>query len=194
LHSPLQGFVELTIKSMEVMLHFEAIKLRSRGLMNYYSGSGIDFDVEEGFFSKKGSTLKIGDNIRIDKTPWRVTDHVYPRPLQKKDVRSGVEYDILFPRDEKVRTYKLGEVYEDFDFYEFKAMDEEETTGLPNALQGPFRRFQVFPKGSARVSPQSVVLKRMDGPSEEKVLNFDDIENNDYELDVFDSHVLIAAG
>ena len=174
------------------MLHEEAIRLRSRGLMNYYTGSGIDFEVQKGFFSKNGATLKVGDNIRMDGGRWRVIGHLYPRPVRPDEVILGQEYDILFPRDERIATYRLVEAYPDFDFYGFAATEIQK--GLPNALQGPFNRFQIFPRGLASAEPHSVVFKRMDGRAEQETINFQSIKTKTFQLDVYDSHVLIAAG
>ena len=184
--------MELTIKGLETMLHEEAVRLRSRGLMNYYTGSGIDFDMTRGYFSKKGSKLKVGDNIRMGNERFRVIGLLYPRPVEAGQAILGQEYDILFPRDERIATYRLLEAYPDFDFYGFAAM--QQMIGLPNALRGPFNRFQVFPKGLARVEPHSIVLKRMDGRSEQITIDFQSVKEESFQLDVYDSHVLIAAG
>lgn len=190
--SPLQGFVELTIKGLETMLHEEAIRLRSRGLINYYTGSGIDFDVQRGHFSKKGSTLKVGDNIRAENVRWRVIGHLYPRPVSATEAVLGQEYDILFSREERIATYRLVEAYPDFNVYGFAIT--QPLIGLPNSLHGPFDRFQVFPKGLASIEPHSVVLKRMDGRPEQRTIDFQSVKEERFQLDVYDSHVLIAAG
>ena len=166
--------------------------LRSRGLMNYYTGSGIDFDVQKGYFSKKGSTLKVGDNIRMQNDRFRVVSHIYPRPMSASEVVLGQEYDILFPRDERIATYRLVEAYPDFDFFGFALA--QQASGVPAALRGPFGRFQVFPRGLASVEPHSVVLKRMDGRPEQRTINFRTIKEKSFQLDVYDSHFLIAAG
>lgn len=191
---PSQGFAELTIKSLEGMLHREAVELRSRGLMNYYRGSGIDFDVEKGLFSKKGASLKAGDNIRMQDGRWRVVAHHFPRPLDRRELRAGQDYDLLFRREERVAVYRLVEAYPDtYDLYSFGALRAE--VGLPNALRGSFDEFEIFQKGTARVEPLQIVLESLDGGRvERKTIDFDQVKDERFQLDVFDSHVLVAAG
>lgn len=161
--------------------------------MNYYCGSGIDFDVEKGLFSKKGSSLKEGDNIRIQDARWRVIGHRYPRRLARNQLRVGRDYDILFRRHERVGAYRLVEAYpETYDFYSFGATREQ--IGLPNVVRGSFDQFEIFQTGTARIDPQGIVLASLDGLSEEMTVDFDRVKDERFQLDVLNSHVLVAAG
>lgn len=192
MNSPLQGFVELTIKSMETALHEEAIRLRSKGLMKFYMGSGIDFDVEKGIFTKKGAALKVGDNIRIDGMRYRVAGHIHPRPLGIHQIFLGQVYDIFFPREDRVGVYRLVEAFPEMDIFGFEAVQGQ--IGLPSVLKGSFQRYKIFPRGLAKTEPLSVTLKQMDGGDHQKTIDFGSIKDEIFQIDVYDSHVLIAAG
>ena len=161
--------------------------------MNYFMGSGIEVDVENGYFSKKGSTLKAGDNIRMNNDRWRVVGHLYPRPLTKEEIQVGQEYDILFPREEKIGAYRLVEFDPThFDFAGFVAC--QDNPGLPAILQGPFNQFQVFSKGRARLEPLGISIQQINGETEQNMIEYEVAKNKSFQLDVYDSHVLIAAG
>lgn len=180
----------MTIKLLERLLHDEAIQLQSRGLMKYYTGSGIKFDVENGLLLKTGFELKPGDNIRVNNSRWRVYGHVYPQPLKSDEVEINREYDILFPEEKCVGCYRLVELAHDY-FASFVSTRDSE---LPTLLQGPFDQFQVFMKDKATTEPTGIALRRMDGQSGEGMLDFNLVREQTFPLDVFDSHVLVAAG
>jgi hypothetical protein len=190
--SPSEGFAEVTIKLLERLLHEEAVRLRSRGLINYYTGSGIKFDVEKGLLLKKGSELKLGDNIRVNNTRWRVYGHVYPLPLKKDEMEIDQEYDILFKEESCVGRYRLLELDAEHDY--FASFVSTQNNELPTLLQGPFSQFKVFAKDTAKTEPNGIAIRRMDGKAEEGMLEFELVKDQTFPLDVFGSHVLVAAG
>ena len=190
--------MELSIKALEDVLHDEVINLRSRELLDYYSGSGIKFDTNIGRFSKQGATLKVGDTIRLDDEndgrPWRVVNEVFQRQLQRDEVAVGEEYDILLPREEHIRRFRLAKKTSEYDWYRFEEVNQENVSSAV-VLQGSFGHLQVYPAGRGRALPISIVLRcAQPGSVEERTLSFDDVKDKEFLLDVRNSHVLIAAG
>lgn len=63
---PTQGFVEITIKNLESMLHDEVTRLWSKNLISVYTESKAQYDPTRNMILKDGSSLKIGDLIKRD--------------------------------------------------------------------------------------------------------------------------------
>jgi len=58
---PTQGFVEITIKDLECMLHVEVSRLWSRGVITVYTDSKAQYDLATNSLTKFGTSLKDDD-------------------------------------------------------------------------------------------------------------------------------------
>jgi hypothetical protein len=65
-YRPAQGFVEVTIKRMESMLLDEVIKLRSKGLLHYYSDSAMECNEDSGTFVMNRMNLRLSKLSILD--------------------------------------------------------------------------------------------------------------------------------
>jgi len=72
---PTQGFIEITIKDLENVLHLEISKLWSLDLLDLYSKSNASFDYKGNVMTKRGDALKVDDlvKLRIDKNGKDIT-------------------------------------------------------------------------------------------------------------------------
>ena len=66
---PSQGFVEVTIKDLEDALHLEVSKMRSMGLIEYYTDSKARYDLNTKSLTKQGQHLKKDDRILLKVDP-----------------------------------------------------------------------------------------------------------------------------
>ena len=62
---PTQGFVKITIKDLESMLHVEVSRLWSRGIIQLFTGSRVQYDRATNSLTKYGEYLKVGDLILL---------------------------------------------------------------------------------------------------------------------------------
>ena len=112
---PSEGFVEITIKDLENMLHIVVAKLLSRKLLSHVTESGAKYNVENNSLVKMGKALKKGDlvyrsNVNSDGQPndrrhnrplltsWKVIEVAYRRPLKAEELQVGQSYLIYMPK------------------------------------------------------------------------------------------------
>ena len=99
---PAQGFVEITIKNLESMLHDEVTRLWSKGLISVYTESKAQYDPTRNTILKDGSSLKIGDLIKRDVTndgdktkkedvTWKVINVLYTETINLETLTVGSE-------------------------------------------------------------------------------------------------------
>ena len=191
-----QGFVEVTIKRLENMLNDEAVALRSRELIHFYSGSKIQYDSVTGTFRKDGRSLKENDSIHLegDPRPWKVKDFEFETSIQRgEDLVQGEYYDIVPPFDRTVRHFRLEAMDSYMDWFHFTAQD----VGVMD-LVGSFAQLRpVYANGRGRVDPTSIVLEHggQGGGKPERIrLSYDAVSEQSFDLDLTRAHVLIAAG
>jgi hypothetical protein len=74
---PTQGFVEITIKDLENMLHVEVSKMWSKGLVQVHTDSKSMYDHKSNSLVKLGEHLKIDDTIlrRVNEEGQKVNDY-----------------------------------------------------------------------------------------------------------------------
>jgi len=115
---PTQGFVEITIKDLENMLHVEVSRLWSRSVVTVYTDSKAHYDVESNSLTKYGENLKVGDLIsrRVDEDgrpspdkyhSWRVVELTYTEHLTIDDLRVGNEYGVFVRAHQAILPFKL---------------------------------------------------------------------------------------
>jgi hypothetical protein len=191
LRSPTQGFVEVTIKRLEEMILNEIIKLRSKGLLFFFANSAIDYDATTHIFTKGGGSLREGDRVfdPDSSTPkiMEVLDLLFARQLAKADLREGMDYDIVLPRETMARKYRLERADVDFDHYHFHPHEP----GAPEVTGGYSRLPAVFAAGKGSTLPSEVLFDV--GGKQHKVA-FDMVKDRKWELDFSNEHVVLAIG
>ena len=185
--------MEVTIKRLEDMIHFEIIKLCSKELLHYCAGSTIEYDVVTGTFKKKGQSLQVGDRIfNQEQDPQRIMEvlgFVYNSRVTVNELAQGQDYDIVLPRETQVRRYRLVQMDRQFDWYQFSAHEP----GVSDVV-GSFRALPpVYTSGNGRVDPTGIVVN-VNGTAIE--LPFDAVKDEDenVRLDYSASHVIVACG
>ena len=191
-----QGFVEVTIKRLEVILHEGLVMLASRDLVKYYAESGIEFDTDNDSFRMKGKSLNDGDSIKLneggDDRIWRVKRFAYASSINSPDeLVEGMNYDLVPHGSKEVRSYCLEEKDADFDHYVFTAHD----VGVKD-IMASFRHLPpIYPHGEGRLCPTGIVVQHeSDYKVGTKMLDYDTVADTSFELDFSCLHVLIAAG
>lgn len=117
---PSEGFVEITIKDLESILHLEVSRLWSRGVISVYTDSKANFDISSNCLVKLGKNLKVDDLIlrRVDKdgnpsdnnVTWRVKELVHTKSLEIDDLKVGAIYGIWIPKEQQVLPFQLVKV------------------------------------------------------------------------------------
>jgi hypothetical protein len=185
--------VEVTVKRLENMLLEEVIRLRSKDLLHYYSDSKVEVDVNTGALKKKGGALKVGDLIHPnrDGKTWEVTGFTYNSSVRPNELIQGCAYDILVsPRDGKVHPYRLERMDTSFNWYQFTAQEAGAVDIAGKVGELP----PIFRSGEGRVDPTSITIECKGQTGEIDALDFDKSANMSFDLDVANSHVLIAYG
>ena len=130
-----QGFVELTIKSMESILHTEVSRLWSKGLLTVFTESKAQYDPLEKGLVKVGRNLKVDDIVlwhvdehgqpSIDAHRWRVAKLSFSVPLGVSDLKVGSEYCVWIRRKRKVLPFMLTKVDLASKVYSFRSLSTE---------------------------------------------------------------------
>jgi hypothetical protein len=190
-YRPAQGFVEVTIKRMESMLLDEVIKLRSKGLLHYYSDSAMECNEDSGTFEKKGRSLKVGDLLcdeSNESASLKVIDFGYEENLRVENFILGCNYDIISPREKSVRCYRLVQIDHEFDWYHFSPHE----AGVREITGGFGQLPPVYAKGCGRIDPTEILVQ-----NESNIiicLKFDEVKDKKFRLDVSKSHVILSLG
>jgi hypothetical protein len=184
--------VEVTVKRLENMLLDEIIRLRSKDLLEYYSDSKVEVDVNTGALKKKGGALKVGDRFHPngDGEAWEVTGFTYNLSLEPDELIQGGAYDIVSPRDGKVLPYRLEQMDTSFDWYHFTAQAADAADLAGNRGQLP----PIFRSGEGRIDPTGIAIECKGQTNERKTLDFDKAAKMSFDLDATNCHVLIAYG
>ena len=96
---PTQGFIEITIKDLENVLHLQISKVWSLNLLDLFSKSNASFEYKKNIMTKRGDALKVDDlvKLRVDKDgretgglhTWRVTK-MEPHETVHHEVNAGM--------------------------------------------------------------------------------------------------------
>jgi hypothetical protein len=156
LFRPTQGFVEITIKDLENMLHVEVSRMWSKGVIQCYTDSKSKYDLATNALTKLGDALKVQDRIlrRVDPNgnpvkgyySWKIADLVYIQALGLDDLRVGQEYAVYIRLKNAVLPFKLTGVDLQSRTYIFKSLKKDAEDLKATAHNLP----SVYPKGTAR--------------------------------------------
>jgi len=202
---PTQGFVEITIKDLENMLHVEISKLWSKGVIQCYTNSKTRYDLSTNNLIKLGEALKIDDRIlrRFDPNgnpskeywSWKVANLIYTQPLGLDDLKIGVEYGVYIRMENAVLPFKLTGVDLISRTYSFKALRK----GVADLKATAHNLPSVYPRGTARHADVSTVILEcvQKGPSggyARDELPMKSIRKEKFSLDIGHTHVIECIG
>jgi len=202
---PDQGFVEITIKDLENMLHVEVSKLWSKGLIECYTDSRAQYDLESNSLTKQGQHLKAKDQVlrrvdpqgRLSSKPfsWKVADFTYASPLSLVELIVGREYGLFNPTRNKILPFTLAALDSKTGTYTFKSQDPTVAVLKVNAENLP----DIFEKGVERDGEitsmilESVQKSSLGGYTREE-LPMREIKKERFTLDVGHTHVVECIG
>jgi len=204
---PAQGFVEITIKDLENMLHVEISRYWSRGLITVFTDSRSRFDHVSNSLTKSGENLKVGDvihrQLNSDGGPctngclWKVVELVYTKLLGLDDLKVGEEYGVYYKPQRVVLPFKLIQVDLDQKIYHF----EPQVVGIADLRVGVQDLPSVYPAGtqmSAHADVHQVVVesleKNREGECKRESMLMDTIKKQKFTLNVGKTHVIEAIG
>jgi hypothetical protein len=204
---PLQGFVEITIKDLENILHVEVSRLWSKGLISIFTDSRSQFDPALNALTKYGENLKVDDVVvyKIDTNglpcqesfSWKVIDLVYTKVLDVNDLKVGVEYGVYNQLEEAVLPFTLKGVNLETKMYHFVSaqadMDDIRVSvnDLPSIYAGGTGM-------KAHADIHKVVLECLrpnrNGKHHRMELHMSCVKREKFTLDVGNAHVIEAIG
>lgn len=119
-HRPSQGFVEVTIKDLESMLHVEVSRLWSRGIIELFTDCRAQYDPKTNSLTKFGAYLKVGDMILLpvdeegrnsrEYHSWKVAELVHREALSIHELKVGNEYGVFVRDKQSIHSFKLDRV------------------------------------------------------------------------------------
>lgn len=203
----LQGFVEITIKDLENILHVEVSRLWSKGLLSIFTDSRSRFDPTLNALTKYGENLKVDDIIlhKVDPSglpchkdhAWKVVDLLYSKVLDINDLKVGLEYGVYYRLDQAVLPFKLKSVNLDTKMYHFAST----ISGVDDIFANINDLPSIYPAGSgmnAHADVNKVVLESTK-PNHQRLykrieLHMSCIKGEKFTLDVGNTHVIEAIG
>lgn len=159
-----QGFVEITIKDLESILHREVTRLWSKEIIGVSMESKVGYDPALNSMVKLGEHLEVGDKVlrRVDPngTPckelhrWTIAEAQNAETLGVGDLCAGEEYDVYVKREKTVLPFKLTKVDLYTRTYKFESLKKKtkDIEVTPHDLP------PVYPKGSKRLF-KTVLIK-----------------------------------
>ena len=204
---PTQGFIEITIKDLEAMMHLGVSKLDSMGLVEHVTKSGAQYNHKTNELKKKGSALKENDlvllkydysgNVAEEDCSWRVAAVNTVEPLNANQVEVGTKYSIWIPKKRKLYPYTLIGVNVVLGSYQFRSMDDD----MDDVICENFELPSVYPYGTKGHSvTEDITFEALrDGSDVTKephrmTFPFSDISDNSYVIDTSHTHVFEAIG
>jgi len=204
---PTQGFVEITIKDLEAMLHEEVCRLLSSGLLQHDTNSGTNYDLKTNTLQKAGSSLKKDDLIfhQVDNNgnktkdkmySWKVTDLEYNETLRPDELTLGEEYSIYVYKDQKIHTFRLISIDIDKEVVSFKAMDDDISNleNIPYQSLPTVYRKTVDHHSDIKKVFLECVTHADDFSHARDELDYKEIEKEKFALDIQNTHVVEATG
>lgn len=203
---PTQGFVEITIKDLENVLHVEISRFWSKGLISVFTDSRSQFDPTTKALTKLGENLKVGDVVLrkfdsegrscSDDRPWKVVELVYTELLGVEDLKVGESYGVYYRPVQVVMPFKLAAVDLVSKAYHFQSIAGAEDLRVSvNNLPS------VYPLGTginAHADVKMIVVecmaKKSAGGYYRMELPVDEIKKEKFTVDVGSCHVVEAIG
>ena len=203
----LQGFVEITIKDLENILHVEVSRFWSRGLISVFTDSRSQFDPCTNALTKFGENLKVGDIVvrkldpsglpcREDRS-WKVVELLYTKLLDVNDLKVGDDYGVYDRQEQVVLPFRLAAVDLRTKLYHFESLH----AGVMDLSFSVHDLPSIYPAGTsmnAHADVHKVVLESVvansRGENHRIELHMSCIKREKFTLDVGNSHVIEAIG
>ena len=151
-----EGFVEITIKDLECLLHAEVTKLWSKDIIRLVTGSKVFFDSAMNSLVKLGEHLEVGDKLLRKVNPsgnpckeyhrWTIAAAQNAETLDIGDLCIGEEYDVFVKKENSVLPFKLVDVDHYTRTYKFESLNSK----FNDIDATPYDLPPVYPKGSKR--------------------------------------------
>lgn len=202
---PSQGFVEITIKNLESILHMEVSRLWSKGLISVFADAKTKFDSDANQIIKLGKYLKIDDLIlrSVDENgrssrkqyTWRVSGLVYSQPLGLDEIKVGEEYAVYVREESALLPFKFIKCCLKTKTYTFVSLTEGtrhlevNTRNLPSIYTKDTKQHAVIHAVALKCTKKST-----DGGQFIEELLMSSIQDEKFTLDVGNSHVIEAIG
>jgi len=203
---PTQGFVEITIKDLESMLHLEVCRLLSKGLLQHDTNAGANYDVKTNSLKKLGKSLKKNDLIFHNLDPngnksedkmysWKVAELEYNIPIKVEDLKIGQEYSVYIPAAQENHQYQLTMMNLSTETLAFTDLEENWEPITVSFDQVP----SLYPKGTTQHSAVKKVMLECTLPSDtfsyaQDELDFSGIQSEKFAMDIQHTHVVEAIG
>lgn len=203
-NSPTQGFVEITIKDLECMLHAEVSRLWSKGVIGVFTESKAQYDVASNSLTKSGEHLKLGDKIlrRVDPNGnpskefhrWKISDILYAEALGIEDLRVGEEYGIHVKQENAIFQFTLIGVDLQTRTYNFKSQKKK----IDNLAATTHNLPPIYPKGTSHADANMVVITcSAKGDTESfycEHFPVDELKGQQFVVDIGYAHVVECIG
>lgn len=197
-----QGFVEITIKDLECILHAELTRLWSREIIQVYTGLNVFYDYALNSLVKLGEHLEVGDKILRRVNPmgkpckelhrWTVADVQNAETLDIGDLCIGEEYDVYVKQENSVSLFKLIDVDFFTRTYKFESLKKK----TKNIEATPYDLPSVYPKGSKRHYKTLSMKCEIKGESESSYYDClsQTLEGTKFMIDIGHNHVVQCIG
>ena len=203
---PDQGFIEITIKDLENVLHLEISRLWSLNLIELSSKSSAEFDYKKNVMTKRGKALKEHDLVKrqVDRNgnpsekyhSWEVVEIQLHQRLTPKEVLPGGQY-YVYGREYSYRGLKkfqlVSKDIEDSSNPLYKFSNKEQ--GI--TIQVRADRFPaVYPENQHGF--KTIVLQCIErndqGVYERQLIEFEKAEKERFVMDVGQTNIVFATG
>lgn len=197
-----QGFVEITIKDLECILHAEVTRLWSREIIQFCAGLKVFYDYALNSLVKLGEHLEVGDKILRRVNPmgnpckelhrWTVADVQNAETTDIGDLCIGEEYDVYVKRENSVLPFKLTDVDVFTRTYKFESLKKK----TKNIEATPYDLPSVYPKGSKRHNKTVLMKCEIKGDSESSYYDrlSQTLEGTKFVIDIGHNHVVQCIG
>ena len=201
---PTQGYLEITKKDLENMLHVCVTKMWSKGLVECIESNAY-YDSEVNALTIRGEDLKLGDSIlrRIDpngkrieeQQSWKIVNLIHMKPIELEKLKTGAEYAVYIRHQDAVFPFKLSEVNVQARTYTFTSLQE----GVDDVKVSAHMMPAVYRKGTKRhAGVENIVLecttKNSSGYHRREEIPMKKIRKAKFILDIDSTHVIQSTG
>jgi hypothetical protein len=205
---PTQGFIEITIKDMEAVLHLEISKLWSRNLLEIHSKSSAEFDHKKNVMTKRGNALKVNDIVLRNKDQngkpseelhtWEVIELVEHPTLGPQDMTLGHTYDVYARQHGGLVKMELTGIDYQANVYTFTNSEQDIKIVAPAANFPAVYKYDSKTKANSHSTFKSIVFASVEISKKGNILRdempFSEIMNESHIMDVGQTNIAFAVG
>uniref|UniRef100_A0A7S2ET43 Uncharacterized protein n=1 Tax=Ditylum brightwellii TaxID=49249 RepID=A0A7S2ET43_9STRA len=204
---PTQGFIEITIKDMEAIMHLEVSKLWSRDLLEIYARSSANFDYKKNVMTKLGNALKEKDLVKRRVDPngepseefhtWEVIQLISHETLSAGDLTLGGTYNVYI-RQQGLIAMRLVSIDLHGGLYALQNKELGITVKVPKTNLPTIYEHDPNAKGGAHSTFKTIVFQSTELNSQGKLtryeVDFKTIANETHVMDVGQTNIAFALG